>query len=112
MQNVTILINVHQLDTVMDVHKYATPKVKHIGVNGILEELQYNRCVDERPKYLIQTFISSAFFIFAILIPFIITSYRLCEGIVPYYVGVCKLFIYLFQLFYSIVNVGINYSNS
>ena len=62
MQHVPILVHVHQLDTIVNVHKYAAPKVQHIGVNGILEELQDNRCVDERPKYLIQTLQVFAFF--------------------------------------------------
>ena len=62
MQHMPILVHIHQLDTVVDVDKYAAPKVKHIGVNGILEELQQHRCVDERPEYLIQTLQVFAFF--------------------------------------------------
>ena len=62
MQHMPILINVHQFDTVVDVHKYATPTVQHIGVYGILEEFQYNRRIDECTEYLIQALQVFAFF--------------------------------------------------
>jgi len=41
MKHMAILIHIHQFNTVMYVHEDATPMIQHIGVYGILEELNY-----------------------------------------------------------------------
>ena len=62
MQQMSVLINVHQLDAVMDVHENAAPMIQGIGVNGILEELNDKGNVDECPKHLVECLEVFAFF--------------------------------------------------
>ena len=61
-EQMTVLVHVHQLDAVMDVNENAAPMIQHIGVYGILEELNYEGNVYESTKYFIKGLEVFAFF--------------------------------------------------
>jgi hypothetical protein len=52
-KHVTVLIDIHEFEPVMDVNEYSTPKVQNFRVYGIFKELNYQREVDESTEYLI-----------------------------------------------------------
>ena len=53
-KQMTVLIHIQQVKTVVDFYEKAAQMIQHIGVYGILEELDYQRRVYERTKYLIK----------------------------------------------------------
>jgi hypothetical protein len=50
-----VLIDRPSLDTSVDVSQYAAPLVEYCRVNGILEELQQNRHIDDCTEYLVES---------------------------------------------------------
>ena len=61
-KQMTVLIHIQQFKTVVDFYENAAPMIQHIGVYGILEELDYQRNVYESTKYLIKGLKVFAFF--------------------------------------------------
>ena len=54
MKEMTILINIHQLDSIMNIYKDATPMVYDIRVYGILEKLPDEGNINECTKNLVR----------------------------------------------------------